>query len=310
MRFVLDGEQRALLEAVSTLLDRSGGPARMRALGGIEPSYDHDLDRELRTAGFTACLQGPDTGPLEAALVVEAVAGKLGVITAGATCLVMAATTGEVAEGPVALLSAGATGPTRYLCDAQTSMIVGSDEVRVVRGGSGAVERVRSAYGYPMGRPTGERGEVLPGVSPERVLAWWRVALAVELAGTMSAALDLTLSYVRDRHQFGRPIGSFQALQHRLAECMILVEGSKWLALEAAWNAAPAEQSAAALSHAIVAGRRVVAETHQFTGAMGFTTEYDLHLWSMRIPALIMEAEGIASPGLAVARARWALSPG
>jgi alkylation response protein AidB-like acyl-CoA dehydrogenase len=308
MRFVLDGEQRALLEAVTTLLDRSAGPERMRALGGIEPAYDHELDRELHASGFTTAFLGPDTGPLEAALVVEAVARKLGVISAGATCLVMAAIMGEAPTGGVALTTAGAKGLTRYAADAETIVIVGADEVRVVRPKGGPIERVRSAYGYPMGRLGDETGELLTGVLPERVRSWWRVALAVELAGTMSAALELTLGYVRDRQQFGRPIGTFQALQHRLAECTVLAEGSRWLALEAAWNDAPTEQSAAALAHAIVAGRRVVAETHQFTGAMGFTTEYDLHLWSMRIPALIMEAEGISSPGQAVSAARWALN--
>ena len=306
MRFVLDDEQRALIDAVTTLLDRHAGPDRIRALGGVEPRYDTELSWELTRSGYTNCFQSPDTGPLEAALVVEAVARSLGVTSAGATCLIAPATIGELPDGPIAVVRAGAHGPARYVADATTILVVGDDEVRRIAA-SGDGERVRSAYGYPMGRVGSDPGEVVPGVLPERATAWWRVALAIELVGTMTAALEHTITYVRDRHQFGRPIGSFQALQHRLAESTVLAEGSRWLALEAAWNGAPTENSAAALAHAVTAAKRIMTETHQLTGAMGFTTEYDLHLWTMRIPALVREAEAMTPPGRAVAESRWSL---
>lgn len=307
MRFVLSDQQRDLRAALATLLQRYAGPARMRDLGGAEPAYDHELSAELEASGFTRCLQNADTGSLEAALVVETIAHALGVTTAGATCLIAAATLDEVPSGPIAVVRSGTGGPARYAADATTILIVGPDEVRVLDA-EGDGERVRSAYGYPMGRPSTADGRPLPGVLPERVLSWWRLALAVELVGTMTGALEQTIRYVGERHQFGRPIGSFQALQHRLAESLLLVEGSRWLALEAAWTGVPAEGAAAALAHAVIAGRRVLTETHQCAGAMGFTTEFDLHLWSMRIPALVREAESLSSPGQAVAAARWALS--
>ncbi len=69
----------------------------------------------------------------------------------------------------------------------------------------------------------------------------------------MSAALRLTVDHTRERKQFGRPIGSFQAVQHRLAELAVLVEGARWLALEAAFLGAPDDAADLALTHACVA---------------------------------------------------------
>src|SRR5258706_76663 len=298
MRFGLDDDQRGLIDAVATLLSRHAGPARMRALGGAQPSYDHDLDRELIASGFTRCFQSPDSGPLEAALVVEAAARSLALTSAGATCLVAPATIGDVPDGPISIVRAHRSGPGRFLADAKTILVVGDDEVRRVEA-SGDAERVSSGYGYPMGRVAGGEGERLADILPERVIAWWRISLAVELVGTMRAALEHTITYVGERRQFGRAIGSFQAVQHRLAECAVLAEGSRWLALEAAWNGAPTGGAGAALTHAMTAARRIMQETHQITGAIGFTTEFDLHLWTMRIPALVREPGSHCSPGRA-----------
>jgi alkylation response protein AidB-like acyl-CoA dehydrogenase len=135
--------------------------------------------------------------------------------------------------------------------------------------------------------------------------AWWRVALAAEMAGTMKAALDVTLDHVRERIQFGRPIGSFQGVQHRLAECAVLIEGARWLAYEAAWHGAPAEAASLAAAHSATAALRVFHDCHQFNGAMGLTREHDLHVWSMRLPALQLEMEGPGHHRQAAALARW-----
>ena len=121
----------------------------------------------------------------------------------------------------------------------------------------------------------------------------------------MSAALDTTLEHVKQRRQFGRAIGSFQAVQHRLAECAVLVEGSRWLLYEAAARDAEAEAAATAAAHATAAANRVFAETHQLSGAMGFTREHDLHVFSMRLQILRLEHGGTAGHRRAVARARW-----
>jgi alkylation response protein AidB-like acyl-CoA dehydrogenase len=121
----------------------------------------------------------------------------------------------------------------------------------------------------------------------------------------MRAALDYTVDYLKQRRQFGRAIGSFQAVQHRLAGCAIAVEGSRWLAYEAAYKGAPAELAATAAAYAMQAAGRVFAETHQLSGAIGFTREHDLHVWSMRLQALRLELGGVGGHRRAVATARW-----
>ena len=125
----------------------------------------------------------------------------------------------------------------------------------------------------------------------------------------MQGALDATVGYLRERRQFGRAIASFQAVQHRLAWCAVQVAGSRWLALEAAARGAPAEASALAAAHAAHTAKRVFAETHQLSGAIGFTREHALHVWSMRLQALRLELGGAAEHARAAARARWLAAP-
>jgi hypothetical protein len=308
MRFTLDDDQRGLLDAVATLLQRHAGSERMRSLGGGNPAYDVDLDRALTDGGYLDCLLGPDTGPLEAALVTESAAKLLAVAPVGVRSLVVPALLTEIPPGPVTVAGVHHRGPVRYGADAGTVIVIGDSEVRLVHPAAEDRRRAVCNYGYPMGTVDLTGGEPAGSASVETALSFWQVALAAELVGTMTAAFDLTLDYVRQREQFGRPVGSFQALQHRLAEMAILLEGSRWLTREAAWLGMPVEASAAALAQAMTAGRRILFETHQMTGAMGFTTEYDLHLSSMRIPVLLLEAEEVVSPGRRLAASRWSLA--
>ena len=88
MLFELDADQRALLDAVERILDGNAGAARARALGGDRPRYDHDLAGLLRDQGFLGFRFEEGAGPLEAALVVKAVARAGGVVAAGADALV------------------------------------------------------------------------------------------------------------------------------------------------------------------------------------------------------------------------------
>ena len=153
------------------------------------------------------------------------------------------------------------------------------------------------------------RGESLGSGSGARLEAAWRLALAVELAGAMSGALDETVAYVKQRRQFGRAIGSFQAVQHRLARCAIAVEASRWLAYEAAFKGGTPEMTATAVAYAASAAKRVFSETHQLSGAIGFTREHDLHVFSMRLQALRLELDGVGGHRRALAAARWGAGP-
>ena len=305
MDFELDNDQRAILEAVDALLAEHAGAERAIALAA-EGGYDEKLDAALADAGFSEMALGDETGALEATLVVEAIARAGGVVAAGAGALVAPLTVGRMLPGPVALAVAGREGPVRYGSHARTLLVADGDEARVVPLDPAQARPVASNFGYPMGRVAREGGESLGAGSGARMRDAWRLALAAEAAGAMRAGLDLTVAYVKQRRQFGRAIGSFQAVQHRLAECAVLVEGSRWLAYEAAWLGGPTAASAAAGAYALAAANRVFRETHQLSGSIGFTREHDLHVYSMRLQALRLELDGVAEHRRALARALWA----
>ena len=306
MDFEYSEDQRAILDAVASLLERHAGPARAIALHD-KGDYDRDLDAALGEAGFANVARGPGTGALEAALITEAVARAGGVCAFAASALVASAVSESPIEGPVALTTADPGGPVRYAGHARSLLVLDSaaGEARVVALAPGECLPVRSSFGYPMGRlpeALAGRGDSLGPGSGERLERWWRLALAIEAVGTMQGCLDVTVAYLSERRQFGRAIGSFQAVQHRLADCAIQLEASRWLAREAAFQGAPGEGTATAAAYALAAARDMFSETHQLSGAIGFTREHDLHVFSMRLQALRIE---LGSHRRALAAARW-----
>jgi alkylation response protein AidB-like acyl-CoA dehydrogenase len=124
----------------------------------------------------------------------------------------------------------------------------------------------------------GGDGEPLGSGATDRV----RAALAAEVVGVCQRALDMTLEYVKDRKQFGVPVGSFQAVSHRCAQMLLHTETGRSAAYFAAW-AADADPDrlaeAAALAAAATAdgGREVTASAIQAHGGIGFTWEADVH---------------------------------
>jgi alkylation response protein AidB-like acyl-CoA dehydrogenase len=307
--FELSDDQRAIVEAVDTLLAQHAGPKRAIELFA-SGEYDAPLEAALGNAGFLGVALADETGPLEAALCVEAVARAAGAVAIGASALVAPGVAGRSLPGPIALASPDRSPIVRFGAHARTLLVADSQAglARIVPLSPGDAEPVRSNFGYPMGRVARaleKSGEKLAPGSHERLLAWWRVALATEAAGTMRAALRVTIDYLKQRRQFGRAIASFQAVQHRLAECAVMVEGARWLAFEAAWRGAPVEVAATAAAYAAAAAARVFLETHQLSGAIGYTREHDLHVFSMRLEALRLELGGVGGHRRALARARW-----
>ncbi|WP_329521405.1 acyl-CoA dehydrogenase family protein [Spirillospora sp. NBC_01491] len=113
------------------------------------------------------------------------------------------------------------------------------------------------------------------------------VALAAEQLGGAQQALDMTVEYAKVRHQFGRPIGSFQAVKHRCADMFVQVESARSAVLNAAEAAdeRPAElPAAAALAKAYCSDAylHTAGETIQLHGGIGFTWEHDAHLYFKR----------------------------
>jgi len=107
-------------------------------------------------------------------------------------------------------------------------------------------------------------------------------ALAAEVVGVCQRALDMTLDYVKERKQFGVPVGSFQAVAHRCAQMLLHTESARSTAYFAAWAAEAdpgrlTEAAALAAAAAATAGREVVASAIQAHGGIGFTWEADVH---------------------------------
>lgn len=123
----------------------------------------------------------------------------------------------------------------------------------------------------------------------ERALERAAVAELAFALGSGEAALALSLEHATDRKQFGRPIGSFQAVAHRCVDMRADLDGCRYLAYRAAWALEHADDAGLAVSMALSYGkaalRRVFVHAHQIHGAMGFSTEHTLHLFTRRAKA-------------------------
>ena len=108
--------------------------------------------------------------------------------------------------------------------------------------------------------------------------------VCAEMVGGLDRVLELTIAYVKGRAQFGRPIGSFQAVQHALADMATALEGARYATYQAAWRLArqlpAAREVAIAKAWTSPAYKQATLTAHQLHGGMGFVTEYPLHLYS------------------------------
>ncbi len=136
----------------------------------------------------------------------------------------------------------------------------------------------------PASSVLGQVGEGWPVV--QRAVQRATTGKCVEMLGGADAVLDMTVEYVKQRTQFGRPIGSFQAVQHHCAKMATDVEGSRNIVYQAAWRVSDGLPAGREVSMAKAwvseAYRRVCATAHQCHGAIGFTKEHDLQLYTRR----------------------------
>ena len=141
------------------------------------------------------------------------------------------------------------------------------------------------------------RGEDVLGAAggASRVLAGLlrrgAVGAAAEMLGAARRCLDMAVEYAKVREQFGQPIGSFQAIRHKCADMLLEVENSHAAVYYAAWALdarADDHEMAASVAKAYVsdASRKVCGEAIQVHGGIGFTWEYDLHMYFKRAKAL------------------------
>jgi alkylation response protein AidB-like acyl-CoA dehydrogenase len=120
----------------------------------------------------------------------------------------------------------------------------------------------------------------------KKTLDYATVAKCAEMVGMAQVAFDMSVEYAKNRVQFGRPIGSFQAIKHKCADMVIDVDGSRFITYRAAWCLAEGldatKEIAMAKAWTSEACRRVCAQAHQIHGGIGFTKEYDLQLYFRR----------------------------
>ncbi|HEU4463317.1 MAG TPA: acyl-CoA dehydrogenase family protein [Solirubrobacterales bacterium] len=129
----------------------------------------------------------------------------------------------------------------------------------------------------------------LPGAAADYLPVFHRacVALAAESTGVAQRALEMSVAYAKDRQQFGRPIGAYQAVSHRCAQMLLETENSRSAVYGAAWAADAEPESlplaaSMAKAYAADAGWRVPDMAIQVHGGIGFTWEHDLHFFLKR----------------------------
>ena len=271
-------------------------------------AWSATLDATLDANGFYDAANEETLGPVAAAELVRRLARLPVVVECAASALLRSALPADLPR-PLAVLEEAAGEPVRFLPQARSVLRLGPGRAAIARPAPGQVVTVDSLFAYPMGRFT-ERGPDWEPIDadPAALADLWRIAIAAEMAGALDGALDSVVNHVRDRRQFGRPLGSFQTIQHRLAEAATRIEGARLLVLKAAEHRTPTE-AAIALGYVQDIATRVIYDLHQFMGAMGLTLEHPLHRWTYRVRLLRSAFGGAARNFDMAAGLRWTASP-
>ncbi len=291
MDFDLTDDQREIKRVAHELLaDRSPmGKVREAAEAG---AYDPSLWRELTELGWPGIAVaeehgGQGLGAVELAVLLEelgyACAATPFLSSATAAAVIGAAGTPEQQAKWLPGLASGeltaGIGTAELAADAVGAAVVvlvdGADAVLIESPDAQQLTSIDSTRRFATVRGD---GEPLGAGAVARIHA----AIAAEVVGLSQRALDMTLAYVKDRKQFGVPVGSFQAVSHRCAQMLLYTESARSTAYYAAWAAdADPERlaEAAALAGAAAAdgGREVTASAIQAHGGIGFTWEADVH---------------------------------
>ena len=313
MRFAFTDEQVGLRRSVRKVLELHGGVGAARRAMQSELGHDGALwsrlggatRGDLGLAGLVIPerLGGAGLGWVEVAAVSEELGAALAPVPFFSTvCLATSVLLQCDADDALAAIAGGESAAlvlgtsSRHVVDGHTAdlLVVATDDgVFVVRADAPGVRRRRIATVDP----TRALAEVqidatapLRRVGDRADLDLARVALAAEQVGGAQRCLELSVEYAKVRHQFGRPIGSFQAIQHACADMFVLVESARSAAYHAAWTVDHDrnELAAAAATAAAYCGdafHRCAGDTIQVHGGIGFTWEHDAHLYWKRARA-------------------------
>jgi hypothetical protein len=295
MDFSLTSDQKAIVTAIEKLAVRFN--TKPTEFHGFALQGD-ELERELDSGQYFDIAGIEELGPVCAAVVVERLA-RLPCTAEIALSMLLRPQLDIELPRPFAVVENGR--PGRFVAHCKTLIVLEGDAVGIAHPQAHELAAVESLYAYPMGRLIGSpKIKMLPVNDAARARTWLRVANAAEMSGLMQAAIDSTVEHLSVRKQFGRPLGTFQALRHRMAECAVLAGGVRRLALKAAATGAAGDAALAAY-HAQDSATRVNYDVHQMMGAMGMTLETSLHLWTYRMKALLSELGGRGGQAAAVA---------
>ena len=170
---------------------------------------------------------------------------------------------------------------------AELIVLLDNGSASVVEAGDAQIERADTIDSTRrFFRVQADGGEPLEG-DVDAAVARVEVALAAELVGVAQRAMEMAVDYAKERKQFDRPIGAYQAVSHRCAQMLLEVEGARAATLYASWVADHEPESLAlaasmAKAYAADAGWRVTASSLQVHGGIGFTWEHDLHFFLKR----------------------------
>ncbi len=310
MNFDFTDDQHAIKRTAKDFLAARFTNDRLRELaeGG---TYDDSVWKELCDLGWPGIFVseergGQGLGVVELVIIMEELGYALAPVpflsTVAAGLALQTAGSDEqqerwlsgIANGEVrATVGVASNGEARLVPDAEGAdviVLLDRDGGRVLEASEAEIEPLHTIDATRrFARVRAEGGDALPG-DTSAVLDRIVTALSAELTGVSQRAMEMAVAYARDRKQFGRPIGAYQAVGHRCAQMLLETEGARSASYYAAWTADAEPETfpvaaSMAKAYASDAAWRVSASSLQVHGGIGFTWEHDLHFFLKRAKA-------------------------
>ena len=307
MNFDFTDDQQAIKRTAREFLEGRLAGERWRKL--VESGeYDDALWAEMSELGWAGIFvpeehQGQGLGTVELVILMEelgyALAPSPFLSNAAAGLVLLHAGSDQQRERWLPGVASGeARGTVGFGADGAASLVPDADSAAflvLVDGQSASLVEASAAEVEPQetidstrrfASVRASRAEPLPGeLAPARDRI--ATALAAELTGVGQRAMDMAVEYARERQQFGRPIGAYQAVSHACAQMLLEVEAARSVTYYAGWAADAEPESlplaaAMAKAYASDAGYRVSGSALQVHGGIGFTWEHDLHFFLKR----------------------------
>ena len=304
MDFDLSDDQVALRDGARELLDGLASPAQVRAHTVTDAAYDPALWSAMADQGWLGievpeARGGVGLGTVEVAVLCEELGRHAAPAPFVSTVLAIDAFSGAgddewvdrlVSGDALACVAWDPAAPVPYAPSADVAVVIADDGVYAMEiserpSRQPAMDLTRElgwlAFDPARARKIGDADARI------RLLDRGATFTSADLLGSASRALDLSVEHAKDRVQFGRPIGSFQAVKHRCADMLVDVEGMRSTVYWAAWCIGAADPEAhvaasTAKTWCSDASKRVMRSALQVHGGIGFTWEHDLHFFMKR----------------------------